>query len=291
MLTGDDLSTQYFVAGTAIAILGIAMTQAGWTHRLFVRGMFTVGGLLAICAAFWKSITETFPRISEIANPIGSSSLAWLTLLIVGFGVVFWLDYRARIGTKRPHDARQQEPDAMALNNALQGLFDRVGRIEQLPPPVTTVPNPNSERDLLILINYAVYQSSLLMLDDLLDVAPQDVTIGPLQLGGDFTLKNDLSKNFIDTIRRKLEPGSFRRMDFENVMRHAEVNAETQLENTPMDQRPNGVDPLQLRRWAINHLQCLIAIEFLQKQRSEVRDNLLTQRTQLLEQYQLRNPN
>jgi hypothetical protein len=73
MLTGDDLSTQYFVGAAAIAFLGIAMTQAGWTHRMFVRGMFALGGVLAVCAFLWKPITETFPRIGEITNPIGSS--------------------------------------------------------------------------------------------------------------------------------------------------------------------------------------------------------------------------
>jgi hypothetical protein len=233
-------------------------------------------------------------------------------LLIAGFGTVFWLDYRARVGTKQPN---VDQLNAVGIHNALQGLFERVGHIERLPRPataedhsklVTTVvnlatetnarvdrlaPNPNSERDLLVLINYALYQSSLLMLGDLLDAAPEDMGRGPLQLGGDFSLKNDLSNNFIDLVRRKLDPGSFRRMDFENIMRHAEVNAEMQLENTPMDHRPKGVDPLLLRRWAISHLQCVSAIEFLERQRNEVREKLLNQRPQLLEQYRLRNPN
>lgn len=31
------------IAGTAIAVLGIGVTQAGWTHRWFVRAMFALG--------------------------------------------------------------------------------------------------------------------------------------------------------------------------------------------------------------------------------------------------------
>jgi hypothetical protein len=50
MLTGDDLSTQYFIAGAAIALLGIGVTQAGWTHRWLIRGVFA-GGLTLLARA------------------------------------------------------------------------------------------------------------------------------------------------------------------------------------------------------------------------------------------------
>jgi hypothetical protein len=298
MLTGDNLSTQYFIAGTAIAILGIGMTQAGWNHRWFVRGMFVLGIALALCAFLWKPITEAFPRISDIANPIGSSGLGWLTLFAVAFGTVLWLDYRARtkIG---PRNARQHEPDTAALNNALQGLFERVCKIEQLPAPataedhgklVTTVVNLTKDtnarvdrlalnaqldRDILLLMHFTVYQSTVLMLDDLLNSAPPGITIeSPLSIGGDFALKNAQAKEFIDLVRRKMDPGSWRRSSFEGAMTAAENEAEYALEQTPMNERPSGIDPLALRRWAIAHRQCAAAILFLAKEKKEAEENL-----------------
>jgi hypothetical protein len=46
MLSGDDLSTQYFIVATSIAFLGIAVTQAGWKHPWFLKGLFGSGWVL-----------------------------------------------------------------------------------------------------------------------------------------------------------------------------------------------------------------------------------------------------
>jgi hypothetical protein len=158
-------------------------------------------------------------------------------------------------------------------------------------PPSSPISNPQTERDILILMHFTVYQSTVLMLDDLLNSAPEGIVEGPLQLGGDFALKNAAAQQFIDLVRRKLDPGSWRRSDFENLMRMAESNAEHQLEQTPVDQRPGGIDHLALRRWAIVHLQCARAIVFLRGQKREAKENLRNQRSNLLERYRLRNPN
>jgi hypothetical protein len=94
MLTGDDLSTQYFIAGTAIALLGVGITQAGWTQRWLVRSFLMLGAALLLCSFFWKLIVEQFPKIS--GQTIGSSSLAWLSLLVCTLIVILCLDYKAR---------------------------------------------------------------------------------------------------------------------------------------------------------------------------------------------------
>jgi hypothetical protein len=79
-------------------------------------------------------------------------------------------------------------------------------------------------------MHFVVYQSTLLMLDDLLNSAPEGMEYGPLQLGGDFALKDAQAKEFIGLVRRKLDPGSWRRENFENLMRNAEGSAEYELE-------------------------------------------------------------
>lgn len=98
LLTGDDLSIQLFIAGTAIAIMGIAVTQAGWTHKGFVWSLFVAAFGLAFCALYWKQIREANPEIGALASGIVASSVSWFTLLLVGIGAVFVLDLLARIG-------------------------------------------------------------------------------------------------------------------------------------------------------------------------------------------------
>lgn len=144
-------------------------------------------------------------------------------------------------------------------------------------------------RDLVVLLNYAVYQSTVLLLDSLLKAAPSDVNDGPLQLGGDFSAKNEASQEFVKLVRGRLEYRSHRWSTFENLMQSATNEAEYQVENTPIDQRPQGIDPLLLRRWTIAHLQCVRAVVFLESERKEAQDILLSQRSGLLERYTLRN--
>jgi hypothetical protein len=96
LLTGDDLTVQLFVGGTAVAVLSVAMTQAGWTHKWFVRSLFVVAALLIVVAIFWKSIEGAIPKIGPIASDVAGSSVSWFTLLLTGFGIVFFLDFRAR---------------------------------------------------------------------------------------------------------------------------------------------------------------------------------------------------
>lgn len=156
---------------------------------------------------------------------------------------------------------------------------------ERATPAKAAPPNPETERDVLILMDFAVYQSTVLMLEDLLESAPEGIGPGPLQIGGDFELKNAQSKEFIELVRRKLDPGSHRRGKFEYVMGNAEKGAEYELEQTPVEQRPNGIDALALRKWMIAHRQCANAIGFLEQQKKEAEEVLRNQRSALLERY------
>lgn len=98
MLTGDDLTIQLFILASAVAILGVAVTQAGWTHKWFVRSLFAAAAALAILAFYWKPIREAHPEIGPPASDIAGNSVSWFALLLIGFGVVFFLDILARTG-------------------------------------------------------------------------------------------------------------------------------------------------------------------------------------------------
>jgi hypothetical protein len=144
------------------------------------------------------------------------------------------------------------------------------------------------DRDLLILLTYSVYLSAVLMLENLLKLAPEGIR-EPIRIDL-VSQKQAESEKFLEIVRRKMDPGSWRRSNFENVMNDAMRSAESHLEQMPLSVRPPGVDPLVLRRHAISYLQCARAITFLQHEKRDVEENLLRQRSDLLAQYRLRNP-
>jgi hypothetical protein len=77
MLQGDDLSVQLFIGSLAVNALGVAMTQAGWTHRWFVRGMFVLAALLGIAAFGWRYIEARIPLLDGVLQAAASSRIVW----------------------------------------------------------------------------------------------------------------------------------------------------------------------------------------------------------------------
>lgn len=324
-MQGDDLSILLFWLTLAVTF-GYEAVKAETAVRRGILG--SLASVFLLCGIFWLQIKKVWPPLTEYMASIATSPQSWFVLFIFISAIVVFGGRKKRVVSGLPSND--------ALDNALQGLFERVGRIEKLPSAVTiddhrdlrtTVINfmkdyladgartteqikevigrldaienkmsapashPETNRDLLLLMHFMVYQSTVLMLDDLLKSAPEGIFDGPLQLGGDFEHQNSQSLQFIASARSKLDHGSFRRSELENTLYLAEGEAERRLEATPVDQRPTGIDPLVLRRWTITHLQCAWAIEFLRRQRSDAEGNLLNQRHGLLERYRIRNPN
>jgi hypothetical protein len=144
----------------------------------------------------------------------------------------------------------------------------------------------NNANDLLILLHFAVNETTLLLLDDLIRRAPPsaEVTLTPLQeLGLHYENEYVSAKEYIRYIRSKIGSRTDRGSNFESIMLTAQAHAELRLEETPPDKRAAGVDPLILRKYLIAHLQCRSALGFLRTERHEVEERLLSQRAQLIE--------
>jgi hypothetical protein len=77
MLQGDALAVQLFIGAAAISALTVAMTQAGWTHRWFVGGMFGLGALLAMASVGWRYIETRLPLINDALQTVAQSRAAW----------------------------------------------------------------------------------------------------------------------------------------------------------------------------------------------------------------------
>ncbi|RTM14349.1 MAG: hypothetical protein EKK33_06645 [Bradyrhizobiaceae bacterium] len=299
MLTGEDLVIQLFFWTSAFLAVVEAVKAAGWRIWTFTG----LAAVLFLVGLLWGFLKEIYPPLTGWITSVATNPQSWF-LLIVLFFVLVAFTGRAKKKTQTGID-----PTTEALNKALQELFERVGRIESLPASatlsdhgnlVTTVlnltkdtdaridrlaSNSRFDRDILILMNFALHQSAALLLESLLKVAPVEGVDSPLQLGGSFNLENESKAEFLELVRRKLDAGADRRGRFEGVVKSAEYTAEHEVEQTPMESRPTGIDPLALRKWAIVHRQCTRTVAFLQHEKLQVEEGLLAQRHDLLERF------
>jgi hypothetical protein len=95
---GDELAIRLFVGGAALTLAGLGTTQAGWTHRSFVVGLFLGAAVLAAIAIFWAPIAATWPKLDAALSAISVSPVAWFWLLVGGLGCIFVADLGARYG-------------------------------------------------------------------------------------------------------------------------------------------------------------------------------------------------
>lgn len=320
MLTGEDLVIQLFFWTSAFLAVVEAVKAAGWRIRAFCG----LAAVLFLVGLGWGLLKEIYPPLTGWVTSVATNPQSWFLLFVI-FLVLVSVTGRAK------HRSPQGiAPDIAALDAALQGLFGRVGAIEQLPAPpaagdhdnlrttvhswmrddlarfqkseesmdavmerlaaleksvVTPNQHPQTARDILLLMHFIIYQSTLLMLDDLIDSALAGMGDGPLQLGAEFAPKSNEAKEFIALVRRKLDPGSWRRQHFEEAMRNSENGAEYELEKTPVELRPASVDALALRKWMISYSQFINAVAFLKRERKEAEENLRNQRHSLIERY------
>jgi hypothetical protein len=156
--------------------------------------------------------------------------------------------------------------------------------------PSSTEIDFQTRQDIIHLLDFAVNQTTLLWLIDLIMKAPLETAMTPLKIDGN-TDSAQKAADFVRHVSVQLGQGTFRRNAFLNWMVEAEAEAERAVEEMPQDQRPAGVDPLILRRCAIANLQCIRASAFLQRERREVEEKLKAQRSRLTEQLRARSPN
>jgi hypothetical protein len=129
MLQGDDLSLQLFIGAAAISFLSVAMTQAGWTHGWFVRGMFALAALLAIVSVGWRYFEARIPLLSDTLQTVASGRIAWffsgiIPALIAGMLLSDFLR-RRREGRVRVLPPGWVSVDEAMQTFARQDLLDR----------------------------------------------------------------------------------------------------------------------------------------------------------------------
>jgi len=304
-MTEYDLAVVGILWGStlAFALAAVTMVDSGRKNLLIV--LWAIAGAFLVSAIAWPWLAEQWPALKAATENVAANKVA-INILGTAIFCLFVLDFWLRSKRHRalaggPHYSESEllqlarqtseirgkldafssvhSASTIAADDLLNDVKDRLTKVENNPAKVAL--DPQTGRDILLLMHFAVYQSTVLMLDNLLEAAPEALPEWPLEAGGDFSSATE----FVDLVRRKLDPGSWRRADFEGVMRNAEGIAEHTLEETPIDQRPDGIDHLALRKWAIARLQCNRAVIFLKGQKQEAEENLRSQRTNLLQRY------
>jgi hypothetical protein len=100
MLQGDALAVQLFIGAAAISALSVAMTQAGWTHKWFIGGMFGLAALLSVASIGWPYIEGRTPLINDALQTASLSRIAWffagiIPALVLGIRLGDWLHRRS----------------------------------------------------------------------------------------------------------------------------------------------------------------------------------------------------
>lgn len=80
MSESDILAVQLFIGSLAAATTAVAMTQAGWTHKWFVRGMFLLAAGLAAAAIFWPRIGPKMSRVDDLLVEVSGSRITWFLI-------------------------------------------------------------------------------------------------------------------------------------------------------------------------------------------------------------------
>lgn len=146
-----------------------------------------------------------------------------------------------------------------------------------------------SHLDLVHLLDFAVNQTTILWLFDLILKTPE-VAVVPMKIDGDAQAAK-MAGDFVRHVSIQLGQDTLRQQIFLSLMAQTESEAERRVEEMPADKRPEGIDPLVLRRCAIAILQANRAFDFLHREKREVEQRLIGQRSRLIEQLRFRSPN
>jgi hypothetical protein len=257
-------------AGLAVLAFGLVLGPPAYRVAIDRDKRLSISGRVkTVISRLRKAGLSSFEStlIAILVSSMLYVAQSWALVSVIGGVLIFY-------ALSQRSDAAAGLPSSVATLNAT----------------IAAATDPQTHRDYLQLLDFVKFQSTIFMFDNLLNLAPDNITDGPLKLGTDFLPKYTEAQQFIEIIRDRMDPGTERRSSFERAMYHASNMAERQLEYTPIEQRPSGIDHLLLRKCAIAHLQCVNAIEFLKSQRAKTEQYLLNQRPELLKRYHQLHP-
>jgi hypothetical protein len=119
LLQGDQLAVQLFIGAAAFTALSVAMTQAGWTHRWFVRVMFGAAMMLAIASIGWRYFESRIPFINDLLQTAAASRITWF---FMGTVPAFVAGMLLNDSLRRGHATAEKPNEWESIFSAMEGL-------------------------------------------------------------------------------------------------------------------------------------------------------------------------
>lgn len=210
----------------------------------------------AIDARLWAIMLLALATFAGIPNIQGGTN-SWIYALPLFFGLTLFLAAWRYLGPKKE---------------------EQTSAVVKIP----TERDNQVHRSVASLLSFAVYQTTALMLEHLIQTASGPEVTDAFKAGEDSDAAHEAKKWFVGYVRSQMGYGTHRTSEYNLLMDQLEGEAERALEAIPLDQRPVG-DALRIRRHAIADLQFKRAVLFLKHQKREVEERLISQRSGLIE--------
>jgi hypothetical protein len=297
--TRADAAVRSFIGAIAFVLLligGEMMAEKEGTRFWWGAGLVVLSLPFYLSAVIWTVIQERMNRQLVKRLVEAATDIRWwigtLLVILVILSVAPFINVQWNILAPILVGGGIA---AMAIAVSGAPIFHRSGSITI----VTNAPSQNAtldltplresiaqaDRDLLILLDFAVYQATLAMLDGLIRAAPRLA-----ENDADLTEeKFEAAQGFLGAVRRTLA-GTHRMIELRSVLDNAESQAEHDILQTPTDQRPANIDPLIFRRRRIAHVQCMRVLAYLHHEKGDVEGKIQHRRSGLIERLTLRNP-
>lgn len=264
--TGDR-----FGLGFGLVVGGIPIFFSGvfwkWLQRKLASGVSGKINEIAKDPRWWIAFLFilmgiSYGQMSYVAShwDAGGGSLGWIWLGFVGLAFLYVIMTWRKLGIIVENQPKNKP--VVALKN-----------------------NPETERDILLLLDYAVDQSTAGLLSSLLDSAPIKIVADPDKGSAE---RYEDAKSFVRRVTSALA-NSQRAGEIAYHLSAAEGEAERMIRSNPPEV-PEGTNLLDVRAWVIANLQCTRLYDYLWRQRKEVQDRALSKRSSLVDRLNERSP-
>ena len=82
-MVGDDLTVCLFLVGLGFNFVGIAVTQAGWKHKVLIGVLFGLGGLCFVSGISWVWLKNLPPvKVQSVIAEVAASPISWFVMMM-----------------------------------------------------------------------------------------------------------------------------------------------------------------------------------------------------------------
>jgi hypothetical protein len=222
--------------------------------------------------------------ISVVIGPVGVFVLSLLhdlplahavVLATLMFGAVIWASNQLALRKDRVQRGKTVGAGVYAGSVPLDVAARQANKEAE-----AAAARQQSERDLLFLLNFAVNQSTVTFLNELIQSAPL--------ITDDWPATHEAVQEYLAKVQAKVARTD-RGSSVQFFMETAAQEAEGRVRNTPEDQRPAGLNILDYRSYLIARLQFDQVTRFLAAEVREVEGRITGQRNELIQRLAARN--